>query len=109
VFTPTARPNHPKKRDSPTHPICGVSNIRPIFAPVVRWKALAKNNHQGMFDIERIIESTGVLMDKTKQPSSTKEQRIRYLKALLKKADQNLRIRDQERKKLGQDLQEKDG
>lgn len=48
-------------------------------------------------------------MDKTKQPSSTKEQRIRYLKALLKKADQNLRIRDQERKKLGQDLQEKDG
>jgi len=35
-------------------------------------------------------------MDNTKQPSSTKEQRIRYLKALLKKADQNLRIRDQE-------------
>jgi hypothetical protein len=39
-----------------------------------------------MFDIERIIESTGVIMDKTKQQSSTKEQRIRYIKALLRGA-----------------------
>lgn len=39
-----------------------------------------------MFAIQGSLKKWRIFMDKTKQPSSTKEQRIRYIKALLRGA-----------------------